>query len=293
MFLFCFGLGYVAVRVGRALLADGWSVAGTVRDAAKAERLRAIGLEATAFDGGQLSPEMMRALEPATHILASIPPVDASHDPDPALRALRAVRRQAPLHWAGYLSTTGVYGDAGGGWVDEDTPVAPGHGKAANRVAAETAWTAYHRWSDVPVDIFRLAGIYGPGRSPLDAVRQGRARRIVKPDQVFSRIHVDDIVTAIRACVQRPNGLRTYNLCDDEPAPPQDVIAYACAMLGLDPPAEESFETAEMHDALRTFYSANRRVSSARIKRDHDLTWRHPTYRSGLQALALSDRANQ
>ena len=291
MHLVCFGLGYVGLRLARALVADGWTVTGTVRDPARAAQLCAPGLEVLAFDGAANNPALCERLAAASHVLGSIPPEDDGEDP--ALGALAAAGALPALRWAGYLSTTGVYGDTGGAWVDEDSPLQPHHDKAGRRVAAEAAWQDWHARTGVPLDILRLAGIYGPGRSPLDQVREGRARRIVKPDQVFSRIHVDDIVAAIRACIARPNGVRTFNICDDEPAPPQDVIAHAAALAGVDPPPEEPYETAELSPTARRFYAANRRVSSARIKVALGLAWRYPTYRSGLQALALADHSNR
>lgn len=290
MHLFCFGLGYVAIRLAKAMMAEGWAVAGTTRNPDKAAKLARIGVDAHVFAEGTPPDALAEALAPATHVVASIPPEDTSDDPDPAARALRAAAPPS-LRWAGYLSSTGVYGDAGGDWVDEDTAPNPVNERAARRVAAEGAWRRYHESIGVPVDILRLAGIYGPGRSPLDQMREGRARRIVKPGQVFSRIHVDDIVLAIRACMDRPDGLRVFNICDDEPAPPQDVIAHACALLGVAPPPEEPFATADMSEAKRRFYSGNRRVSSARIKAALGLEWHYPTYRSGLRALAPHDRA--
>ncbi|MEZ5669905.1 MAG: SDR family oxidoreductase [Alphaproteobacteria bacterium] len=297
MHLVCFGLGYVGAHLARALVADGWQVTGTVRDPARAAALSGPGLAMLAYDGATVGEALAARLAAATHLLGSIPPDEAAGGEDtggdPALRALAAAGTPPRLAWAGYLSTTGVYGDTGGAWVDEDSPAAPADAKAAARLAAEAAWRRWQAHSGIALDILRLAGIYGPGRSALDAVREGRARRIVKPGQVFSRIHVDDIVAAVRACIARPDGLRVFNVCDDEPAPPQDVTAFACALAGVAPPAEEPFETAALGPAARRFYAANRRVSSARIKAALGLAWRHPTYRSGLQALALADHANR
>ena len=292
MHLFCFGLGYVAIRLAKALTADGWAVAGTTRNPDKAAKLARIGIDAHVLAEGTAPDALAEALAPATHVVASIPPDDTSDDPDLALRALRAAAGPS-LRWAGYLSSTGVYGDAGGDWVDEDTPPNPVNARAARRVAAEAAWRRYHQQTGTALDILRLAGIYGPARSALDQVREGRARRVVKPGQLFSRIHVDDIVLAVRACIAAPDGLRVFNICDDEPAPPQDVVAFAAALVGVDPPPEEPYEGAEISEAKRRFYSGNRRVSSARIKAALGLAWQHPDYRAGLRALAGHDQAGQ
>lgn len=293
MHVFCFGLGYVAARLARQLSQAGWRVSGTTRDAAKAARLGDVGIAAYLFADGVLVPEGRAALADATHVLASIPPADDSDDPDPGLHVLRDVRGGRPLAWAGYLSTTGVYGDAGGAWVDETTPTAPINARSARRVAAERVWSRYAEASGTPLDILRLAGIYGPGRSALDQLRAGTARRIVKPGHEFSRIHADDILLALCACMAAPAGVRTYNVCDDEPAPQPDVVAFAAALLGIEPPPEQDFETAQMSAAARAFYAGNRRVSSALIKSEHRLQWRYSNYRDGLQALALQDRDRQ
>lgn len=289
MHLFCFGLGQVARRLARALLREGWQVSGTTRDAEKAEALRADRIGAHLFAGERCDDAMARDLAAATHLLASIPPIDESDAPDLALNALSALRRPTPPAWVGYLSTTGVYGNADGGWVDEETPPAPVNARSRRRVAAEEAWMRYQQDSGAAVDILRLAGIYGPGRSALDAVRAGRARRIVKPGQVFSRIHVADIVAAIRACMGTPEGLRIYNVCDDEPAPQPDVITYAAALLGVEPPPEENYETAEMSQAMRDFYLGNRRVSNARIKAERGIAWQYPSYKAGLMAIVRAE----
>lgn len=289
MHLFCFGLGYVAERLARVLVADGWTVAGTTRHPARAAALAGAGIRALVWDGGPGEATLAAELAGATHLLDSVPPRDDPAAPDAALTALAALAPGRRFRWAGHLSSTGVYGDAGGAWVDETTPVAPVNSRAGRRVAAERAWAAFHAATGTPVDVLRLAGIYGPGRSVLDALRAGRARRIVKPGQVFSRIHVDDIVAAIRACMGAPGGLRTYNLCDDEPAAQPEVVAYGAALLGIAPPPEEDYATAEMSETLRGMYAGCRRVSAARIKRDFGLAWRHPSYRSGLEAVLAAE----
>ncbi len=293
MKLFCFGLGYVAARLGRALLAEGWTVHGTTRSTERLAGLRRAGFQPHVFDGGTPDEPMAAALAEATHVLVSTPPDDESDTPDVALAALRSQPARAALGWVGYLATTGVYGDAGGAWVDEDTPVAPPNARSRRRVAAEAAWARFQADTGIAVDILRLAGIYGPGRSVLDQVRDGTARRLVKPGQVFSRIHVDDIVAALKLCIASPSGLRTFNVCDDAPAPQPEVIAYAAALLGIDPPPEEDFDTAEMSAMKRSFWAANRRVSNAKLKRELGWAPQYPTYKAGLMALVQQDHHNR
>ena len=189
----------------------------------------------------------------------------------------------------GYLSTIGVYGDLEGGWADEDTPAVPDTERGAARIEAEAAWTAFCRERGLPLDIFRLAGIYGPGRNPLDRIRRGEARRIVKPGQVFNRIHVDDIAQTVAAAIfqerQEP-GTRLFNLADDEPAPPQDVILYAAELIGAPPPPEIPFESAALSPMARSFYAGNKRIRNDKIKRELGVALKYPTYREGLARLA-------
>jgi nucleoside-diphosphate-sugar epimerase len=277
--LFCFGMGYTALAFAQALAAEGWRVAGTTRDPAKRARLAGEGFAMHRFERGRPLEDPAAALADATHVLASIPPDEAG---DPVLvRHLADLRHCAGLAWVGYLSTTGVYGDRGGDWVDEAAAVAPSLARTRRRVAAEGHWHA----SGLPVHVFRLAGIYGPGRNVLDAVRAGTARRIVKPGQMFGRIHVEDIVQVLRASMARPNPGAVYNVADDEPAPPQDVVTFACDLLGVAPPPEVPYEVAALSPMARSFYADNRRVDNARIKRELGVRLRHPTYREGLRAI--------
>lgn len=277
--LFCFGLGYTAKRLAKALASRGWVIRGTARTPAKVAQLGQEGIEAFQFDGLNPLENAAAALSGVTHVLHSIPP---GPEGDPVLRWHAADLGALPgLAWLGWLGTTSVYGDHGGAWVDEETPILPAIERADRRAAAERDWLA----SGLPVQIFRLAGIYGPGRNPFVNLRQGTARRIVKPGQVFSRIHVDDIVRVLLASIAAPAPGRIYNVCDDEPAPPQDVVALAAKLMGVAPPPELPFETADLPPMARSFYSANRRVRNERIKRELGVTLAYPTYREGLAAL--------
>lgn len=278
--LLSLGHGYSARALATRLLSEGWRVIGTTRSEDKAEAIRQTGAEALIWPGTSLAP----ALAEATHLLVSAGP---DSDGDPVLRAARddiAAAAQG-LDWAGYLSTTGVYGDHGGGWVDEDTALTPTTERGQRRVAAETAWRALAEETGLPLHIFRLAGIYGPGRGPFAKVRAGTARRIIKPGQVFSRTHVSDIAQVLAASIARPNPVRAYNVCDDDPAPPQDVIAYAAELLGLPVPPDTPFEEAEFTPMARSFYAESKRVSNARIKDELGVELMYPSYREGLRAL--------
>ncbi len=283
--LFCFGLGYSAQALARALLGKGWRVAGTVRDAARAAALAREGLDAVVFDGGRAGPEVTVRLAAATHVLDSIPPAPGA--PSPALaRCAGTLVSAEELRWCGYLSTTGVYGDHRGGWVDETTPVGPSQERGARRVEAENAWLIMHERYGLAAHVFRLAGIYGPGRGVLEQVRAGRARRIVKPGQVFSRIHVDDIVTVLEASMGRPDPGAVYNVCDDEPESPARVVEFACGLLGVDPPPAVPFAEAGLSGMAASFYADSKRVSNRKIREVLGVELRHPTYREGLSALA-------
>ena len=250
--LFCFGLGDSARRTARLLSGLGWTAGGTVRGADKAARLAREGVDAQVFDGtGDITPP------PGAHWLISIPP---GEEGCPAFAAAGARARTAAS--ITYLSTTGVYGDLAGGWAFAWSPVAPGTRRGRARVAAERQWSS----AGVPVRLVRLPGIYGPGRSALDRVRDGTARRIVKPGHVFSRIHVGDIASGLAALMARPDQAGVFHLCDDLPAPPQDVIAHACTLLGEPIPPDIPFDAAELSEMARSFYSECKRVSNARIK---------------------------
>lgn len=282
--LLSLGHGYSASALGRLLLAQGWRVIGTTRSAGKAAALEAEGVEARVWPGTDLTAD----LAAATHLLSSVAPGPGG---DPVVSGLgEAIAAAAPqLAWAGYLSTTGVYGDHGGGWVDEGTPLAPSTRRGQARAEAEAAWRTLADRSGLPLHIFRLAGIYGPGRGPFEKVRDGSARRIVKPGQVFSRIHVDDIAQVLAASIARPNPGAVYNLCDDDPAPPEDVLAHAARLLGLPPPPEVPYDRAEMSEMARSFYAESKRVRNDRIKDELGVRLIHPDYRAGLAAILAAE----
>lgn len=250
---------------------------GTTRTEEKAEALRAEGVEALIWPGAPLP------ISEATHLLSSVAPAGAG---DPVLAEIGETLKSARhLEWVGYLSTTGVYGDHGGGWVDENTPLTPATKRGQARVEAEAAWQAL----GLPLHIFRLAGIYGPGRGPFAKVRNGTARRIVKEGQVFSRIHVEDIGQVLEASIRRPNPGAVYNLCDDDPAPPEDLIEHAARLLDLPVPRAERFEDAEMTPMARSFYAESKRVRNDRIKEELGVNLLYPGYRAGLAALLAAE----
>lgn len=282
--LFVFGLGFSALTLARRLGSRGWTIAGTVRGAEKAAALAAEGIEAVTFDGTGPGTGVAGALAGADHVVVSIPPGEAG---DPVLRFHRSdlARRSGEIRWLGYLSTIGVYGNRDGGWITEEDETDPVSPRNARRVEAEADWLAFGAATGIPVMLFRIAGIYGPGRNALVSLANGTARRIVKPGQVFNRIHVEDIAGVLEASMARPRAGGIYNLADDLPAPPQDVITYAAAKLGIEPPPEVPFEAADMTPMARSFYSSNRRASNARIKEELGVRLAYPDYRSGIDAL--------
>ena len=278
--LISFGHGYSARALARRLLPQGWDIAGTTRNPDKTEDLRADGVTPLPWDRTAIEA----ALDGTTHLLISAGPTEAG-DPTLALMGAALRDRADQFTWVGYLSTTGVYGDHGGAWVDEDTALTPGTERGARRVAAEAAWAD----QGLPVHTFRLAGIYGPGRGPFEKVRQGTARRIIKPGQVFSRIHVDDIAQVLEASITRPDPGAVYNVCDDDPAPPQDVLSFAARLLGRPQPPAMNFEDTDMAPMARSFYAESKKVRNNRIKTELGVTLRHPDYRSGLRALLAAE----
>ncbi len=272
--LLIFGMGYTGQALAESLDAAKWQVTGTSREGS----------------GGILrwpGTDMAGVLRAATHLLISIAPDEAG---DPVLNALgEEIASAKQLQWVGYLSTTGVYGDHGGGWVDEETPLKPATRRGELRVAAEAAWQALAARAGLPLHIFRLAGIYGPGRGPFAKVRRGTARRIIKPGQVFSRAHVADIAQVLRTSMGMPNPGRIYNVCDDEAAPPEDVLAFAAELLGLPVPPAEDYATADMTAMARSFYAESKRVRNDRIKEELGIRLLYPSYREGLTALLAQE----
>ncbi|MEM9580648.1 MAG: SDR family oxidoreductase [Pseudomonadota bacterium] len=282
--LLSFGHGYSAQALTPLLRQQGFAIHGTTRSAGKLDDLSATGITPYVWPGTNLDG----LLDQASHLLISAAP---GADGDPVLAELksRIAARAQRFTWVGYLSTTGVYGDAQGGWVDETSPLAPATKRGLARVKAEAAWQSIE---GLPLHIFRLAGIYGPGRGPFAKVRAGTARLIIKENQVFSRIHVEDIAQVLAASIAQPNPGAVYNLCDDDPAPPQDVIAYAARLLGLPLPPQEDFETAQMTPMARSFYAESKRVRNDRIKSELGVQLRYPDYRTGLQALLELERGS-
>lgn len=282
--LFCFGLGFSARVLAKRLRAQGWKVTGTTRTAEKQQDLTDQGFEnIILFDRDRPLEDPALVLRDVTHILISAGP-DAQGD---AVINQHAgdIAALPNLRWLGYLSTTGVYGNHDGAWVDEDAPLSPSSPRSEHRVAAERAWLELHAKHAVPVHLFRLAGIYGPGRSLLDTVKAGKAKRIDRPGQVFSRIHVEDIARVLEASIAAPNPGRIYNVCDDMAASPADVTAHACELLGVEPPPLVPFEEAGLSPMGQTFWLDNKRVSNKRLHEELGVELRYPDYKAGLSSL--------
>lgn len=280
--LFCFGYGYVSHRLTQRLKPFGWSICGTTTDPDKRERMAESGVDAYLFSPDRPLIDPAAALSGVTHLLLSTPPGnngDVAFDLHGAdLAALK------DLEWAGYLSTTGVYGNRDGKWVDESSPPAPTSKRGSLRLKAEEQWQSLFSLHAFPVHLFRLAGIYGPGRSALDAVRAGTSRRIDKPGQAFNRVHVDDIVETLIASINAPSPGSIYNVADDNPVPSHEVIELACRMLGIDVPPLIPFDQAVMAPIVRSFYTDNKRIKNQKIKDELDVRLIHPDYKSGLVA---------
>lgn len=275
--LLSFGHGYSAQAFSALLDPDTWHITGTSRAGDN---------QTIAWPEMSISP----ALETATHLLVSIAPDEKG---DIVLNRIGdEIARAAPhLGWVGYLSTTGVYGNHDGGWVDENTPLTPSTKRGEMRVLAETQWQKLAKATGLPLHIFRLAGIYGPGRGPFAKVRNGTARRIIKKNQVFSRTHVADIAQVLAASVAKPNAGAIYNVCDDAPAPPEDVIGYAAELLGAPIPPAIDFESAELSPMARSFYAESKRVRNDKIRDELGVKLLFPDYKSGLKALLKEDQA--
>ncbi len=274
------GLSYCAQAMVEPLRAKGWRLSATARDADKVRALSEQGIDAVLLTDDSIRD----ALSEVTHILLSAPPDVVTGDPlypvlSPAIKAM-------PKHikWIGYLSTTGVYGDHAGAWIDEDSPAGPMGARGQRRVEAEELWRSLGEATGCPTHFFRLPGIYGPGRNMVATVRAGKARRIIKKGQVFSRIHVDDIAQTVIASMHRPHAGRTYNVCDDLPTAPADVVLYAAELLGVAPPEAIAFEDADLSPMAQSFYAENKRLRNDRIKTELGVELQYPTYKHGLKA---------
>lgn len=282
MKLFIFGLGFTGMEVAKAALAQGWQVAGTWRDRPPES---CPGLESLRFSNGY--PLEVGALDQVIGLLSTAPPQDSG---DPVLDALgKDISIMERFAWVGYLSTTGVYGDRQGGLVEETSPLLPSIERSIRRAKAEAEWLSLWQTSKIPVHIFRLPGIYGPGRSPFDQLRAGRAHRIDKPGHVFSRIHVEDIAGAIMASLNKPTPGEIYNLCDDDPAPQHEVVAYAANLMGIAPPPLVPFDQAELSPMAQSFYADNKLVSNAKMKRHLAYNLKYPSYKNGLKSILAAE----
>lgn len=285
--LFAFGLGFSAQALAARLAAEGWEIAGTARDVGKIGQLATLGFEMVQYSGEAENSALPNALRGTTHLLHSIPP---GPEGDPVLAQYRDQIAALPsLEWIGYLSTVGVYGDQEGRWVNETTEPRPNSARTEARVEAEKAWLEFGKQTGIPVHVFRLAGIYGPGRCVFDKLKAGIARRINKDNQVFSRIHVEDIASVLEASMAHPRAGAIYNVADDEPAAPGEVTAYAAELMGVPPPPEVDFEEADLTPMARSFYEGSRRIGNERIKSELGVKLRYPTYREGLAALLNRD----
>ena len=278
MNLFCFGLGYCADYLSAKLIKQGWQVSATCRTYEKAAVLEASDIHPVLLSGKKVT---VTDLGKADHILISVPPEKDGSDPVLNFAEAALATLQDQIKWVGYLSTTGVYGDHQGAWIDEETPAGLLSERGQRRVAAEAKWAA----TGLPMHYFRLAGIYGPGRNSLRALQNGTARRVVKQGQVFSRIHLADITRILQASMANPNAGRAYSVCDDTPAPPQDVVTYAAELMGVSPPALQDFATAELSPMARSFYGENKRIRNNRIKEELGVSLEYPDFRAGLSAL--------
>ena len=271
--LLCFGFGFSAQHLAAILDRSEWRISGTSRSAEGVVAINRLGYEGLLFN------ELKSIPNTVTHILSSVPPDKSG---DPVLRHFASSLTAQEFEWVAYLSTTGVYGDRGGALIDETAELRPNGERGQRRVDAEKQWQAI---VNLPLHIFRLPGIYGPGRNQLESVKDGTAKRIIKKGQIFSRIHVEDIAGILKASIAKPNPGQIYNVADDEPCPPQDVVSYACELLGVAPPPEIPFEQADLSPMARSFYADSKRVSNSRIKTELAYHLKYPNYRAGLTAL--------
>ncbi|SMH33064.1 Nucleoside-diphosphate-sugar epimerase [Mesorhizobium australicum] len=282
MRIFLFGAGYSARAFAKLAADEADAIAGTTRSESKADALRTAGIQPFLFDGTDVSPQIAAELAQATHLVISAAPTEAG---DPVIAAAHHLLTGAmpALRWIGYLSTVGVYGNHDGAWIDETAECRPRPGRSDNRLEAEKEWSDLARQRGVPLAILRLSGIYGPGRNALVNLENGTARRIIKPGQIFNRIHVDDIAGSLLHLARHETG-GVFNVTDDEPSPPQDVVAFAARLMGVAPPPEVDFDTADLTPMARSFYGENKRVSNAKLK-STDYRFIHPDYRAALTAM--------
>ena len=283
--LFCFGYGYVAEHLSNALYESGdeWKVVGTTTDTEKLALMRENGIKTFLFSDKMPFSDPIAALDGVTHILISTPP---NHGGDIVFQAhARDILQIPTVEWIGYLSSTAVYGNRDGEWVDETAELRPTSERGSKRAKAEIQWLKMRRIAQIPINIFRLSGIYGIGRSAIDTVRAGNARRIHKEGHAFNRVHVEDIVQALIASMKQPKPGDIYNLADDDPSPSHKLIEYACQLLGKDVPTLINFEDADMAPMATSFYKDNKRISNLKIKDKLGIKLKYPDYKSGLNAV--------
>ena len=282
--LFCFGLGFTGSVLVRDVRARGWVASGTCRENTHKDVWTETGVQSYCFDGKETSEAVENAVREASHVLVTIPPQkDAG---DVVFQHFKNILTDSSnLRWLGYLSTTGVYGNRDGDWVDETSELKPGFEHQRRRMAAEEQWRNLHREHQVPVHIFRLAGIYGPGRNLLQRVRQGSARRIDQPGLMFNRIHVEDVVQVLKASMDHPNPGTIYNVSDDLPSSPAEAVAFACDLLHVDVPASIALEDAELSGMGRSFYLTNKKVRNHKIKEELGIQLRYADYKVGLRSI--------
>lgn len=288
--LFCFGYGYSCDYLGHELQRVGsWKITGTTRDPERKALMKERGIKTVLFDYNAPLNDPGLFLKDVTHLLISTPPFD-SGDPVFLMHAEDIIRQQSSIKWIGYLSSTNIYGDHGGDWVDENTETRPSNKRGSRRVKAEKQWLSLYEKHNLPVHVFRLSGIYGPGRSALDSVRAGMARRINKPGHVFSRTHIADIVQTIIASMMSPNPGSIYNLCDDHAAPSHEVIEYACRLLEIEPPPLIPFNEADMAPIARSFYNDNKLIHNNKIKTELGIKLHYPDFKTGLEACLEAEK---
>ena len=287
--LFCFGLGFTGSFLAGKLQTDGWGVSGTCREVDRTALLASGGLKVFIYNGDQVAPDLIAALKRASHILVTIPPRSDGED-----RVLEhfgeIIKASSRLKWLGYLSTTGVYGNRNGEWVDEASELKPTFDHQKRRAEVEQRWMTMAREQGAPVHIFRLAGIYGPGRNLIERVRQGKVKRIDQPGLVFNRVHVADVAQTLIASMNHPSPGSVYNVADDLPSAPAEAAAYACQLLGVDVPPLMSLQEAELSEMGRSFYLTHKRVSNRKIKREPAIQLLYPDYQKGLQAILNQEK---